>query len=72
MHKDTHIAVGRFRVAPMTKTNAEGGFAATVSIHSGKGRSSTIRIMRFTPSFTSQAAALSYASAEGVAWALKH
>lgn len=72
MNKCTQIAIGRFRVAPMTKPNSDGGFAASVSIHSGKGKSSTIRIMRFTPSFTSQTAALHYASAEGVAWALNN
>lgn len=72
MHNTSHIAVGRFRVAPMTKPNADGGFAASVSIHSGKGTSSTTRIMRFTPTFTCQSAALHYASTEGVAWALQH
>ncbi|MDD3353925.1 hypothetical protein [Zoogloea sp.] len=56
----------------MTKLNSDGGFAASVSIQSGKGTSSTTRIMRFKPSFTSPTAALHYASTEGVAWALQN
>ncbi|WP_374484608.1 hypothetical protein [Zoogloea sp.] len=72
MHNNTPITVGRFRVSPMTKQDSDGGFAASVSIHSGRGTSTTTRIMRFKPSFTSQTAALHYASTEGVAWALQH
>lgn len=64
--------MGRYRVSPMTHANACGGFAASVSIHSGRGSASTTRIMRFTPTFPSPAAALRYASEEGLAWAMQH
>ena len=69
---NTPISVGRYCVSPKTEQSLCGGFAASVSIHSGQGSASTTRIMRFTPTFSSPAAALRYASAQGLAWVVKH
>ncbi|UXH79617.1 hypothetical protein [Roseateles amylovorans] len=65
------IEVGRYLVSPMTKPHVDGGFAASVSIRSGRGMSSIDRVWRFVPTFPSQQAALRYATAEGTAWARK-
>ena len=62
------IEVGKYLVSPMIKTPADGSFAASVSIRSGRGMASHDRVMRFTPRFISQRAALRYATSEGLAW----
>ncbi len=66
------IEVGRYLVSPMTKPHAEGGFAASVSIRSGRGMASHDRVMRFVPRFNSRRAALQYARNEGMAWVRAH
>ncbi|PZP27425.1 MAG: hypothetical protein DI603_21775 [Roseateles depolymerans] len=66
------IEVGRFTVSPMTQTDADGQFVASVSIRSGKGTATTDRVWRFVQRFTSRESALSYAANEGVAWAHRH
>ena len=71
MHKKC-IEVGRYLVSPMTQINTDGGFAALVSIRSGRGQASHDRVMRFVPSFASPRAAIRYATAEGLAWARSH
>jgi hypothetical protein len=67
MHKNS-IEVGKYLVSPMIKPQADGSFAASVSIRSGRGMASHDRVMRFTPRFLSQRAALRYATDEGLAW----
>jgi hypothetical protein len=52
------IEVGKYLVSPMIKTDTDGRFAASVSIRSGRGQASHDRVMRFTPRFLSQRAAL--------------
>ena len=66
------IEVGRYLVSPMTKPHADGGFAASVSIRSGRGMASHDRVMRFVPRFNSRRAALRYARDEGLAWVQAH
>ncbi|MET0519890.1 MAG: hypothetical protein ABW005_13790 [Burkholderiaceae bacterium] len=56
----------------MTKPHAEGGYAASVSIRSGRGMASVDRVMRFVPRFDSQRAAIRYATTEGLAWVRTH
>ena len=73
MYKNNNnIEVGRYVVSPMTQARNDGGFDALVSIRSGQGMASVDRVMQFTPSFQSPKAALSYARAEGLAWAHCH
>jgi hypothetical protein len=62
------IPVGKYLVSPLIKDLDDGGFAASVSIRSGRGSGTHDRVMRFTPRFASRAAALRYAVNEGLAW----
>ncbi len=68
MQNNQSIEVGRYLVSPMTKPHADGGYAASVSIRSGRGQASHDRVMRFAPRFNSPRAALRYATVEGLAW----
>jgi hypothetical protein len=72
MHNYKGIEVGRYLVSPMTKPHADGGFAASVSIRSGRGQASHDRVMRFTPRFMCSQSALHYATREGLAWVHAH
>lgn len=62
------IAVGKYLVSPLIKTQEDGRFAASVSIRSGRGSGMTDRVMRFTPRFGSHAAAARYAVEQGLGW----
>jgi hypothetical protein len=62
------IEVGKYLVSPFTKLTADGSFAASVSIRSGRGMASHDRVMRFTPQFSNSREALAYATREGLAW----
>ena len=70
--QNNSIEVGKYLVSPIIKTQEDGSFAASVSIRSGRGMASHDRVMRFTPSFRSQRAAIRYATAEGLAWIRAH
>jgi len=72
MQNKHSIEVGKYLVSPMIKPQSDGSFAASVSIRSGQGMASHDRVMRFTPSFHSQRAAIRYARAEGLAWIQAH
>jgi hypothetical protein len=60
--QDTHIAVGKYTVSPLAKPASDGGFAASVSIRSGRGSASHDRVLRLDGLFDSAAAALQYAT----------
>ncbi|VTU34152.1 MULTISPECIES: hypothetical protein [unclassified Variovorax] len=62
------IAVGKYLVSPLVKDLDDGRFAASVSIRSGHGSGTHDRVMRFTPRFANQAAAIRYALDQGLAW----
>jgi len=62
------IAVGKYLVSPLIKNLDDGRFAASVSIRSGHGSGTHDRVMRFTPSFANQAAAIRYALDQGLGW----
>ena len=72
MQTTNSIEVGKYLVSPMIKPQADGSFAASVSIRSGRGMASHDRVMRFTPRFISHRAAIRYATAEGLAWVRAH
>jgi len=65
----TDIPIGKYTVCPMAKPQAEGGYTATVSIGTGRGNASHARVLRFEPLFEASAAALRYATSEGLNWA---
>ncbi|MDM0014158.1 hypothetical protein QTH87_17100 [Variovorax sp. J22P168] len=60
------IAVGKYLVSPLIKDLDDGRFSASVSIRSGRGSGTHDRVMRFTPSFASHAAAVRYAVDQGL------
>ncbi len=66
------IEVGRFTVSPMTQTDTDGRFVASVSIRSGTGTATTDRVWRFVQRFPNPESALRFAANEGVAWATRH
>ena len=65
---DSRIAVGKYLVSPLTKRLDDGRFSASVSIRSGRGNGMHDRVMRFTPLFANSAAAVRYATDEGLGW----
>ncbi|MBU1358008.1 MAG: hypothetical protein KKC79_02410 [Gammaproteobacteria bacterium] len=62
------IAVGKYLVSPLIKDLDDGRFKASVSIRSGRGSGTHDRVLRFTPSFGSHAAALRFAIDQGLSW----
>ena len=62
------IAIGKYLVSPLAKRLADGLYAASVSIRSGRGSASTDRVMRFKGSFFSENAAHRYAREQGLVW----
>lgn len=65
---EPRIAVGKYLVSPLTKRLDDGRFAASVSIRSGRGSGMHDRVMRFTPLFGNSAAAVRYATEQGLDW----
>ena len=64
----SNIEIGKYLVSPLSKRLDDGSFVASVSIRSGRGRGMHDRVMRFTPSFGCDIAALNYATQQGVIW----
>jgi len=62
------IQIGKYLVSPLIKRLADGRFAPSVSIRSGRGSATHDRVMRFTPVFGSNNAAANYATAQGISW----
>ena len=65
---DTQIEVGKYLVSPIAKQQHEGGYAASVSIRSGRGSGTHDRVMRFTGIFDTAAAAVHYATEHAMRW----
>ncbi len=64
----TKIAVGKYLVSPLAKQQAEGRYAASVSIRSGRGSGTHDRVLRFSGLFDSAASALQYATEHALGW----
>jgi len=62
------IQMGKYRIAACARELEDGAFASQVSIASGRGSASTDRVMRFTPQFSTRAAASGYAIEQGIQW----
>lgn len=62
------IEVGKYQVSPLATQLDDGGFAASVSIRSGKGSATHDRVSRFTTLFDNAPAALHYATEHALAW----
>ena len=65
---DTKLEVGKYLVSPLAKRQAEGRFAASVSIRSGHGSGTHDRVLRFNGLFDSAAAAVHYATEHALGW----
>ena len=63
-----NIAVGKYLVSPLAKAQGDGGFAASVSIRSGRGSGTHHRVLRFAGLFDSAAAAVQYATEHAFCW----
>ncbi|SFV03205.1 hypothetical protein SAMN05216350_11612 [Polaromonas sp. YR568] len=63
----TKISVGKYLVSPLAKQQGE-GYAASVSIRSGRGSATHDRVMRFSGLFDSAAAAVHYATEHALRW----
>ena|GEM_PF-629962 len=62
------IEVGKYRVSPLATQLDDGGFAASVSIRSGKGSATHDRVSRFSTLFDNAPAALHYATEHALTW----
>ena len=65
---DSQLEVGKYLVSPLAKEQAEGRYAASVSIRSGRGSGTHDRVLRFTGIFDSAAAAVHYATEHALGW----
>lgn len=68
MINNTKIAVGKYLVSPLAKLQAEGQYAASVSIRSGRGSGTHDLVLRFTRIFDTAAAAVQYATEHALGW----
>lgn len=64
----TNTTVGKYLVSPLTKVLDDGRFAASVSIRSGSGSGTHDRVLRLASVFADHAAAVHYATGEGIRW----
>jgi len=65
---NSNITVGKYLVSPLTKRLADGCYAASVSIRSGRGSGTHDRVMRFERVFSTPDAAAAYAAEQGLSW----
>jgi hypothetical protein len=65
---NTSFEVGKYLVSPLSRRLDDGQYSAAVSIKTGRGRATHDRILRFVPVFDSLAAAIHYASEQGLGW----
>lgn len=66
---DSHLTLGRYRIAACPRALPSGRFAAQVAIASGHGSASTARVMRFENDFANRDDAIRFAEAQGLSWA---
>ncbi len=60
--------LGKYLISPLTKPLPDGWVACSVSIRSGKGSTTTDRVVRLTRLFRDSVSAAEYALAEGRRW----
>jgi hypothetical protein len=66
--REPPFLVGKYLVSPLARLIPAEGFAPSVSIRSGAGRSTHDRVMRFVARFPTRASACRYAAEQGLAW----
>jgi hypothetical protein len=67
-HQYAPIEVGKYRVSPLARQLDGGGYAASVSIRSGRGSETHDRVLRFSALFDTAATAISYATEHALGW----
>jgi len=69
IHSSHHAQkVGRFVLSPITRQTDSGQYLASLSICSGQGSTTHDRVFRFTPLFSTDQAAASYALHQGLSY----
>ncbi|MCX7660776.1 MULTISPECIES: hypothetical protein [Caldimonas] len=68
-HSEPPFSVGKYLVSPLSRRNDAGGYAASVSIRSGRGAGTHDRVFRFATSFETCEGALRHAAEQGRLWA---
>lgn len=66
--REKTFSVGKYLVSPMTHHTDADGYAASVSIRSGRGSATHDRVFRFSPRFGSREGARQYAAEQGLRW----
>lgn len=59
------LAVGRYLLSPRSQADADGQYAASVTIRSGRGSGTHAKVYRFVPRFATSEGALQYALDQG-------
>lgn len=67
--REQPFAVGKYLVSPLSRRLDAGGFAASVSIRSGRGTGTHDRVFRFAIHFDTSEGALRHAAEQGREWA---
>ena len=62
---------GKYLISPLVRPAEAGGFAASVSIRSGHGRSTHDRVFRFRPRFDTVEGACCFAAEQGQLWLMQ-
>ncbi|MPS49460.1 hypothetical protein [Methylobacillus sp.] len=62
------FTAGRYLITPISHTNENGRFTASLSIRSGQGTSTHCRIVSFALEFISSEKALIHAAIQGQVW----
>jgi hypothetical protein len=66
--REKTFSVGKYLVSPLTHRIDAGGYAASVSIRSGRGSATHDRVFRFSPLFHTREGARRYAEEQGLLW----
>jgi len=66
--REKTFSVGKYLVSPLTHLTDAGGYAASVSIRSGRGSATHDRVFRFLPLFRTREGARRFAEEQGIRW----
>jgi len=64
--KTLPFSIGKYLVSPLSRLTDAGDYTASLSIRSGRGSGTHDRVYRFTPRFTTQQGALTFAANQGL------
>ncbi len=64
-HSDHTVSLGKFLISPLVRATDDGGYAASVSIRSGRGSGTHDRVLRLVGRFLSHDSAIRHALTQG-------